>query len=234
MSTKNSSLFGAALLFVAFFLAVLSLERGTAARARLQVLAPPMDRPLPPGLTRFSLMAALGDHARVASDWAYIDCLQYLGDFVNRNDGRYGKTEALYREVLWLDPSFHHAVREGASILGFNQRRLDAAVGYLQDAIHYDPSHTRLQLYLVGLAYQKSDDPVAMIEVLRPELARPDAPEMLLRMVGNVYLKEKDWADAIKYWTWVRGRAKESRTLKMADQSLAQARAALTDAREKP
>jgi tetratricopeptide (TPR) repeat protein len=224
MNTRNSELRFLALVLGALALAIVCLEEGTQARARLRGLPLPMDRPLPPQLTRLSLMAALGDHARVASDWAYVDCLQYLGNVLNRDDGRYGQTEALYREVLWLDPSFHHAVREGASVLGFNQRRLDAAARYLTDAIHDDPSDSRARLYLVGLAYEKADDPVSMIEVLRPELLRPDAPEMLLRMVGNVYLKEKDWEDAIKYWTWVRGRAKEERTLEMADKAMALAR----------
>jgi tetratricopeptide (TPR) repeat protein len=220
MSTKSSNARFALGLLLAFALAVFCLERGTRARALLQALPPPMDRPLPPQLTRFSLMAALGDHARVASDWGYIDCLQYLGDNINREDGRYGQTEALYREVLWLDPSFQHAVFEGASVLGFNQRRVDAAVSYLKDAIQFDPSDDRARLYLVGLAYEKANDPLKMIEALRPELVRPDVPELLLRMVGNVYLKQKDWEDAIKYWAWVRGRAKEDRTIEMADRSL--------------
>jgi hypothetical protein len=234
MSTKSSRALSVGLVLAAFALAVLCLEAGTGARARLRGLPLPMDRPLPPQLTRASLMAALGDHARMAADWAYIDCLQYLGDNGNIQDGRYGQTEALYREVLWLDPSFHHAVREGASVMGFNPRRVEVATRYLEDAIRYDPSDNRARLYLVGLAYEKADDPVSMVEVLRPELARPDAPEMLLRMVGNVYLKEKDWQDALTYWTWVKGRAKEKRSIEMADKALSQARMSLGATGKKP
>src|SRR6185503_8804471 len=141
----------------AWVLAAWCLENGTAARLQWQALPAPLNRPLPPQLTRFSLMAALGDHARVAADWGYIDCLQYLGNNENRIDGRYRQTEALYREVLWLDPGFHHAVREGGTVLGYNQRRTAEAVRYLQDAIRFDPSHQRLHFYLAALAYLRAD-----------------------------------------------------------------------------
>jgi tetratricopeptide (TPR) repeat protein len=179
-------------------------------------------------------MAALGDHARVAADWAYIDCLQYLGNNENRNDGRYRQTEALYREVLWLDPSFHHAVREGGSVLGWNQRRVDEALRYMQDAIRFDPGHQRLHLYLAALAYSKADDPAQAVEVLRPELLRPDVPELLLRIVGNIYLKEKDWDGATRYWTWVKSRAKEALTIAAADEALLMARKKISVKKEQP
>jgi tetratricopeptide (TPR) repeat protein len=220
MTARNSSFAFAALCAGAWALSVFCLESGTSARWQLQPIAAPLSRPLPPQLTRFSLMAALGDHARVAADWAYIDCLQYLGNNLNVQDGRFRQTEALYREVLWLDPGFHHAVREGGSVLGWNQRRVDAALNYLQDAIRFDPSHQRLHLYLAALAYAKVDDPVKVVEALRPELVRPDAPEMLLRIVGNIYLKEKDWDDAIRYWTWVKSRALDPLTQAAADEAL--------------
>jgi tetratricopeptide (TPR) repeat protein len=234
MNTKSFKLPLAALVSLGFFLAVLCLEQGTQARRHFQAFPSPLDRPLPPQLTRFSLMAALGDHSRVAADWAYIDCLQYLGNNDNRDDGRYRQTEALYREVLWLDPGFTQAVLEGASVLGWNQRRVEPAHLYLEDAIRFDPSNERARLYLVALAYAKADDPLGMIAVLRPELERPDVPEQLLRMVGNVYLKGKDWKGALSYWTWVRGRASQEETLKMADKSIAQARAGLNSVRKAP
>jgi hypothetical protein len=234
MNIKNSNLSWFFFCGLAFFLAVLCLEQGSPARRHFQAFPPPLDRPLPPQLTRFSLMAALGDHSRVASDWAYIDCLQYLGNNDNRDDGHYRQTEALYREVLWLDPGFTHAVLEGASVLGWNQRKVEPAHLYLEDAIRFDPGNDRARLYLVALAYAKADDPVGMIKVLRPELERPDVPEQLLRMVGNVYLKGRDWKGALAYWTWVRGRAQQQETLDMADKSIAQAQAGLNAVRKAP
>jgi hypothetical protein len=234
MNTRNSSWALAAGCALAFFLAVFCLEEGTRARHSFQAFAAPLNRPLPPQLTRFSLTAALGDHAQVAADWAYVDCLQYMGDIRNRSDGRYRQTEALYREVLWLDPGFTHAVLEGASVLGWNQRRVEAAHLYLEDAIRFDPGNARAKLYLVALAYAKAGDPVGMVEILRPELVRPDAPEQLLRMVGSVYLKEKDWQGALTYWTWVRSRGQEKATLAAADKAIAQAQAGLNSHRKAP
>jgi tetratricopeptide (TPR) repeat protein len=226
MNTKNIRAgLGLAALFLA---AVLCLERGTQARAQWRRLPPPLERPLPPRLNRYSLMAALGDHSRVAADWAYVECLQYIGDVANRNDNWFGKTEALYREVLWLDPGFHHAVREGGAVLGWNYRRLDAALAYLKDAARYDPSDDRARVYRAALAFHKLEDPAAELEALRAEVMRQDAPEMLLRIVGNIYLKEKDWDGALAYWTWIKTRAKEPMTLDMADASIKKALAGKT------
>jgi tetratricopeptide (TPR) repeat protein len=232
MTARNFSLVSAVL--CAWGLAAFCLESGTAARRQLQPLPAPLSRPLPPQLTRFSLMAALGDHARVAADWGYIDCLQYLGNMSNIQDGRFRQTEALYREVLWLDPSFHHAVREGGSVLGYNQRRVEEAIRYLQDAIRYDPSHLRLQFYLAALAYLKADDPVDVVEVLRPELLRPDVPEMLLRIVGNIYLKEKDWDGAKRYWIWVGTRAQEPLTKAAVAEAMRMIRNKISVKKEQP
>ncbi len=145
----------------------------------------------------------------MASDWAYLDCLQYLGNNLNRDDGRYGQTEALYREVAcgWTPASTTRCARASRCWAG-TSAGVDAAMRYLEDDIRFDPSNDRARLYLVGLAYEKARDPAKMIESLEPELVRPDVPEMLLRMVGNVYLKGRDWKGALAYWTWVRGRAR--------------------------
>ncbi len=227
MNAKNSKiLWGSAGVLLAV-LAGFALEQGTAARYAWQAFPPPLSRPLPPQLTRGSLIAALGDSARVAADWAYIDCLQYLGDNFNRMDGKFRQSEALYREVLWLDPGFQHAVLEGATVLGWNQRKVEVAQAYMADAMRFNPANLRIRLYMAALAYEKAEDPAAVVDILRPEVMRPDAPEMLQRMVGNIYLKEKDWQGALTYFRWLGTRAKEKATLQAVERGIQRAKAGL-------
>lgn len=227
MNAKSSNIALAGALAAAFAVATLALEQGTQARRQWQAFAPPLSRPLPPQLERFSLLAALGDHARVAADWAYIDCLQYIGDNLNVMDGRYRSTEAHYREVLWLDPGFQHAVLEGATVLGWVQKKVPEAQGYMADALHFDPSNQRIRFYMAALAYEKAEDPAQVVEVLKPEIVRPDAPEMLQRMVGSIYLKEKDWSGALYYFNWLGKRAKEKMTKEAVERGLKTAREGL-------
>ena len=221
----NALLWLAAVLALA--LALFALERGRAAREQWQAFPPPLARPLPPQLSRTSLTAALGDSARVAADMAYVDCLQYVGNNLNVMDGRFQQTEALYREVLWLDPGFQHAVLEGATVLGWVQKKTLVAQTYMMDAIRVNPANERMKLYYVALSYQQADDPHQVVETLRPEWTRPDAPEMLQRMIGSIYLKEKDWKDAIIYFSWLGRRAKEQLTRDAVQHGIARARAGL-------
>lgn len=227
MSAKSSNLILGLALLLAAIGSVVALEKGTEARWQWQAFPPPLSRPLPPELTRASLLAALGDHARVAADWAYIDCLQYIGNNLNVMDGRYRSTEARYREVLWLDPGFQHAVLEGATVLGWVQRKVLVAQAYMADALHFAPSNQRLRFYMAALAYEKQDDLDSVLRVLSPEVMRPDAPEMLQRMVGSIYLKKKDWRNAMIYFQWLGQRAKEKSTKDAVERGLAKARAGL-------
>jgi hypothetical protein len=75
-------------------------------------------------------------------------------------------------------------------------------------AMAADPKEVRYGAYMAALAYQKHLDPDRVILALRPELVRPDAPDMLLRLVGNLYLKKRDWRTAEAYWLWAAGRMK--------------------------
>jgi tetratricopeptide (TPR) repeat protein len=207
--------------------AVLALEAGTAAQHAWRGSGMPLQRELPQDLTRVSLLAALGDQARVAADWAYIDCLQYLGDPVNEQDGRFRRTLSLYREVLWLDPSFGHAGREGVSVLGWHLLRPAEAAELIEAARRWAPDDARYPAYLAALGYQERLDPAGVVEALREEAKRPDAPETLLRMLGNVYLKAEDWEGALTYWTWIRSRSKDAITLRQAERALGLAAAGL-------
>jgi hypothetical protein len=220
MSAKSSKAIVALLGLLSAAGAVLALEAGTAAQRAWRGSGTPLQRELPGDLTRVSLLAALGDQARVAADWAYIDCLQYLGDPVNEQDGRYRRTLSLYREVLWLDPSFGHAGREGVAVLGWFHHRPAEAAELIGLARRWAPQDTRYPAYLAALAYQDRLDPAGVVEALRDEAKRPDAPEALLRMLGNVYLKAEDWEGASIYWNWVRSRSRDPLTLQQARKAL--------------
>lgn len=200
-------------------LAVFSLGRGGEARRDWQPYPPPLDRPLPPGLTSFSLAAALGDGAREASDIGYIECLQYMGG-ANASDGFWGQTLPLYREVQWLDPGFRHAVIEGISALGWLYRRPGEAQSLARAAMAADHKEAGYGVYVAALAYQKRLDSSGVLATLLPEVNRPDAPEMLLRVVGNLMLKQGDWKRSLDYWTWLQGRARDPETVAMAKRTL--------------
>lgn len=240
MNTRNSSrawLKGLGLGLLALGAAA-SLELGSRAQRDWRGFPPPLERELPADLTRVSLLAALGGLARVAADWAYIDCLQYLGDAVHEQDGRFRRTLSLYHEVLWLDPSFSHAGREGVSVLGWSLNRPAEAALLIDAARRWNPRDPRYPAYLAALGYQERLDPAGVVEALRAEAKRPDAPETVLRMLGNVYLKAEDWEGAHTYWRWVLGRSKDPITLRQARRALAKAaaglRAARTPAQGKP
>lgn len=202
--------------------AVYALERGRSAQQAWRRFPEPLRRELPADLTRVSLLAALGGQGRVAADWAYIDCLQYLGEPKNAEDGYFQKTLRLYREVLWLDPSFRHAGREGVSMLGWVLERPKEAGTLIELARRWDPLETRYPAYLAALGYKEKLDPAGVVKALSDEAMRPDAPEMLLRMLGNVYLKAGDLDGASQYWRWVLGRSKDPVTLRQARKALIQ------------
>ena len=157
--------------------AMVSLERGAAAQRQVRAFPPPLERPLPKGLTRQALIAALGGESRVAADLAYIECLQYIGG--PWADGFYGRTLELYSEVQWLDPGFRHAVREGVGMLGWLLRRSDEALVLGQRAMADDPHEARYAAYRLGDAAAAGGQPLPEAGRLGPRrglLGRGGAP----------------------------------------------------------
>jgi hypothetical protein len=49
---------------------------------------------------------------------------------------------------------------------------------------------------------------------------KPDAPEMLLRTVGNVITKHGQRDEALDYWSKLKKRSKDRQTLDLADREL--------------
>ncbi len=199
--------------------AVASLEFGGAALRSWRAFPPPLDRPMPRGLDWFSLVGALGDAARPAADVEYIACLQYMGG-PNALDGFFGQTLPLYSRIQWLDPSFRHAVVEGISVLGWLYGRPAEAEILDRAAMASDPTYFDYGTFLGALGYQRRLDPKDVLRVLLPEVERPDAPQMVLRVYGNLLLKQKEWSRARDYWTWVLSRSDDGETDAMARRSL--------------
>ncbi len=197
-----------------------TLLRASASQHAVHQLPSPFSQQPPASITRVSVLGALAGQRALAADWAYVECLQYLGDAKNFRDANFQKVGQLYEELLWLDPSFRFAVMEGATVLGWFTGRRAQSKALLEKAMRIDPGFVRYRLYYAALAYLEKDDPNAMLDQLREEVKRADASEMLLRMVGNIYIKHEDWQGALTYWRWVQSRAREQQTLDAAQRTI--------------
>ena len=240
MNARNTDLRGPAWLALGLGLALagaLSLDQASQSQRAWRGLPSPMTRPIPTELPPETLLAGFGGEARMGADWRYIDALQYLGNNANIEDGFFRRTAGIYDCILWVDPGFRHAVREGAAVVGWVLKRPRQAAELLTRALAYDADSApaskvdrdRYRTYLAALAYQQLKDDQKLLDTLREEAKREDAPEMLLRMLGNVYLRNKDYQGALVYWTWVRSRAKEWQTLAVAQKAIQSAKRGLAD-----
>jgi hypothetical protein len=205
-----------------FLLAGVCLHYGQKAQASISRLPAAMSQEPPKELRPLSLLGALGEARAVMADWCYIDALQYMGDNKNLEDNNFSKTYQLYREVLWLDPYFHFAVLEGCSLLVWGNHDLARGRKLMEEAMRVDPSFERYRLYYAAMAYtEKAADQKAMIAFLKAEVAKPQAPEMLLRQMGNLLSKYGTRAEALDYWLRLGERAHEAQTVHLVKQQLA-------------
>jgi tetratricopeptide (TPR) repeat protein len=227
MTRKNTEGLGGlkawalALLFLA---AAWGCERA-ASRARKAAFKLPFafSQEVPAGLSRFSLVGALAGMRTVAADWVYIDALQYYGAVQNRLDGRYRRLDGMARELLWLDPYFHFAVQWAAAVLCWNVERPSQAVDLLKRAVTADPGHPRYQQYLAAIAYEQGRFVPQTLGLLERLVQEPERSEILLRTLGNLYLKYGMWAKVRPYWTWVESVSDDPRTLELARAAEAEA-----------
>jgi len=190
------------------------------ARKKADPLPMPFSQKSPENLTRFSLVGALGGARRVAADWAYIEQLQYISR-PDHGDLSFERYYLWGQEILWLDPHFKHAVLENASVLGFVLGDMTRSIEYLGQAIAVIPGENRYKEMLAALVYQKEDKPNEAISVLKKEILRGEASEMLMRIVGHIYIKYEDWESAGTYWRWMCARVKEDYTLHQCQKTLA-------------
>jgi tetratricopeptide (TPR) repeat protein len=222
MNAKNTKVLLPAALFL---LAAAWLCQAQAVRWQKRAFPVPFafSLPLPPDLSRSSLVGALSGLRAPAADWMYIDLLQYFGNRVNRLDGRYRRVHGLAQEMLWLDPTFHFGVLDGAAILAWNVERPAEAIDLLQRAIAADPAYPRYQLYLGAITYTQGKAFPEAVRLMEALVREPGRPEILLRTLGNLYLKLHDWDKAQAYWRWVLTISDDPDTLKMAEASVEKA-----------
>jgi tetratricopeptide (TPR) repeat protein len=179
--------------------------------------------PAPSTLSAFGFTGALAGMRRVAADWAYIEMLQYYGTGSHRLDGCFQGVIPFAEEIFWLDPHFRFGILYTAAILGFNEGHLPEAISLLQRAARTDPSYPRYRLYLAGLTYRKAHDNPRALQILELMVEEPGRPEILVRTLGNLYIKNKDWHKVRAYWTRVALSDKDPRTLWEAHSALEQA-----------
>lgn len=227
MTRKSTeSISGATALFLALGLLLAAWAcQGQASLARRAAFKLPFafKQEAPNGISRFSLVGALSGMRTVAADWVYIDMLQYFGDRRNRLDGHYQRLHGLVHELLWLDPYFHFGVQYGAAILCWNVDRPDEAIDILRKAIRADPAYPRYQQYLAAITYTKGSLMPETMSLLERLVQEPDRSEIVVRILGNLYLKYELWPKVRPYWTWVESFSQDPRTLGQARSALEQA-----------
>jgi tetratricopeptide (TPR) repeat protein len=150
---------------------------------------------------------------RVAADWAYIEQLQYSGDEMRWKLDSFQSYRHWGDEILWLDPSFHHAIEENAVVLAFAVEDKKHALEYLRRAADMDPRHVRYKELIGAMLYESEADLDKALELLKRDIQRGEASEMLMRIVGNIYVKYQRWEEAARYWAWICARAKMEFTL---------------------
>jgi tetratricopeptide (TPR) repeat protein len=213
------------LLIIALLLLVAAALAGIARQSRRDQAELPLAflTPAPPKLSAFGFTGALAGMRRVAADWAYIEMLQYYGTGRNRLDCGFQGVIPFAEEIFWLDPHFRFGILYTAAILGFNEGHLPEAISLLQRAARTDPGYPRYRLYLAGLTYRKAHDNPRALQILELMVQEPDRPEILVRTLGNLYIKNKDWPKVRAYWRRVVMTDKDPRTLWEARLALAQA-----------
>jgi tetratricopeptide (TPR) repeat protein len=179
--------------------------------------------PAPANLSAFGFTGALAGMRRVAADWMYIEILQYYGTGRNRLDNQWQQVIPMSDELFWLDPHFRFGILYTAAIMGFNEGHLEEAISLLQRAARTDPGYPRYRLYLAGLTYRKAHDNPRALQILAMMVEEPDRPEILVRTLGNLYIKNKQWPKVRAYWTRVVMTDKDPRTLWEARLALEQA-----------
>lgn len=160
----------------------------------------------------------LGAH-RLAADIAYVQFLQYYGVREHAGDGDehyegdghahghgdfdkgvYPRLSEFGRRIMRLDPYFNAAVLDVAGSLAFNQKRIDEALGVLNEAVALDPAFYRYRLYMAAILYRGEGQDTKLIEVLAEAVRYSDAPFMLKNILANLYKKQGRFMEAARLY----------------------------------
>lgn len=129
----------------------------------------------------------------------WIRVIQYYGDTDNAAD-HYAKLYDYCRLSSDLNPQFIPIYTYGAAALGFQLNRPIEAEQLLQKGIEANPKENRLKLMYAALVYQNSTDYGKSIPFLEVQIARGDAPTMLVNILANTYKEVGRYADAARLW----------------------------------
>ncbi len=129
----------------------------------------------------------------------WIKVIQYYGDGSNFGDS-YSKLYDYCSLAADLNPQFIPIYTFGAAPLAFKFKRVDEAIRLLQKGIAANPNEVRLKLMYAAIAYQNTEKYGQVIPFLEAQIARGDAPIMLVNILANTYKKVGRYADAIRLW----------------------------------
>jgi tetratricopeptide (TPR) repeat protein len=149
----------------------------------------------------FRALAFVSGLRLLASHVFWVKVLIYYGDADNAAD-RYSQIYPYCSLATDLNPYFIPSYQFGASVLAFHVRRVEEAVRLLQKGIDANPKakSAPLQVLLAAIVYQNQEEYDKVIPRLEALLNTGNAPEMMVRILANMYQKVGRTGDAVKIW----------------------------------
>ncbi len=144
-------------------------------------------------------LAFLGGFKVLVGHLFWIQVIQYYGDADNSLD-RYSKLYDYCNLASDLNPQFVPIYTYGAAALAFHLKRIGQAEELLQKGISNNPKENRLKFMMAAILYQHAENYQRVIPFLEAQLATGDAPDMLVNILANTYMKVNRFNDAIRLW----------------------------------
>ena len=129
----------------------------------------------------------------------WIRVIQYYGNSDNAST-RYANLYGYCSLASDLNPNFTPIYSFGAAALSFHLKRPVEAANLLKKGILANPKEKSLQLLLAAIGYKNKEQYDKVIPFLEAQIARGDAPEMLVNILANTYAEVGRTQDAIALW----------------------------------
>lgn len=117
-------------------------------------------------------------------------------DATNRPSGAFPQLLEYTLRAGNLDPRFHFLYLFSSGALAFNLNRGEDAMLALEAGIRGDPSFWRYRLYQGAIAFRKNQEIEKAIANLEEAIRDPDCPSMVKNILGNIYIKQGNYARA--------------------------------------
>lgn len=144
-------------------------------------------------------LAFLGGFKVLVGHLFWIQVIQYYGDIDNSLD-RYSKLFDYCNLASDLNPQFVPIYTYGAAALAFHLKRIGQAEELLQKGVTNNPKENRLKFMMAAILYQHAENYEKVIPFLEAQIERGDAPDMLVNILANTYMKASKYGDAIRLW----------------------------------